>query len=138
MFKLKFLLLIVAMLAFATVYSQDRPASGFKTEKTKKRNKAFVPDSPEQQAKKQKDEDDKKAPPSSKKDGKVEPGDDDKASVTDRKTWKWYVKAKKKEVDEHHERIQTKKTRKRMKKHKRDSKRINDHKKPPLHKRIFK
>jgi len=126
------------MFAFVAAYSQDRPASGFKTEKSGRKKKGFTPDSPEQQAKKKKEQDDKKAPPSSKKDGKVEPGDDDKASVTDKKTWRWFVKAKEKEVEDHHKRIQTKKTRKRMKKHKKESKRINKHKKPPLHKRLFK
>lgn len=137
--KLKYILFFAGLLGFLIVNGQNNPpASGFKPDRSGKRKKAFVPESPEQQQKKQMEQDKKDEPPGKKKDGKVEPGEDQEKGISSRRMWKWYLRKKKDEVDDHHDRIQTKKTRKRMKKHKKDSKRINDHKKPPLHKRIFK
>lgn len=135
--KRKIYFLWGAVFAFMLVLSAtkdgyaQRPSSGFKVEKQKK-NKPFLPDNPEREQKKQDDEQGKLG-----KKGEVEPGDAAGEEKT-RGWWRRFFKTKNREYDDHHDRIQTKKVRKRMKKNEKKSKKINKHKKPSIFKRIFK
>jgi|GEM_PF-3084231 len=128
-----FTIVVLLFVAFAVAQPEtvnaQKPSSGFAPEKQKKRkrNRAFIPDSPEQVQKKQDDDADKLS-------GKDEVSGEDGGS---RLGWRRYLRLKRKEYDDHHDRIQTKKVRKRMKENAKKSKRVNKNKKPPLWKRLF-
>lgn len=135
-YRNKFLVINVVM-SFLFVFllvnnvEAQRPGSGFAPEKQKK-NKPFVPDNPEREQKKSEDNVDKLS-----KKGKVEPGDAAGEEKT-RGWWRRFFKTKNKEYDAHHDRIQTKAVRKRMKKNEKKSRKVNNHKKPSVFKRMFK
>jgi hypothetical protein len=125
------LLLAFTLILFAQPPSHSgalaqRPGTGMNVEKENKR-KPHVPDNPERAEKTKKEKGDKLSSADN-----TAPEEEQKQEPKSRRWWKKFFKTKKSEYNEHHDRIQTKEVRKRMKANAKKSKNINKNKKPPF------